>query len=274
MIHEKFININGQIFPAGGYLLPDKRAFGLFETMLLDSGGIFLSTFHWQRLFRGIDRLRLPWPANWNSAFLLQCVLETARSNKLDKLCRVRLQTFQQTDTRHNTSFLIECVPVDAIHTEYNSDGWEAGLAKNLIRASDSDSDLKLSHELVYPLAAVQARESGLDDVLIMNDRQNIIESSIANIFWVKDKHLFTVPVSEGCVDGTMRRFIMEYSGYKVVQQPLTVELLHTADELFLTNSVRKIKWIHRMEGQEKCYGNDFSKQLFSRLRQTDLPVL
>ena len=69
-------------------------------------------------------------------------------------------------------------------------------------------------------------------------------------MFWVKGKQIFTPPLSEGCVAGVMRAFLLDElakKGVSVVQKPLTVAALTEADELFVSNAIRRIKWVWSM---------------------------
>ena len=114
-----------------------------------------------------------------------------------------------------------------------------------------------------YILAANQARAHSWNDALISNHKENIIESSIANLFWVKDEVVYTPPVNEGCISGIMREHLLEIAldnEISIQEKALTIDTLRNADEVFLTNAVRGIKWIKQVEQQN--YGNDFTKNI------------
>ena len=59
-------------------------------------------------------------------------------------------------------------------------------------------------------MAAIWAKENKLNDALILNQHDRICDSTIANVFWVKDNKIFTPPLNEGCVAGVMRKKILE----------------------------------------------------------------
>ena len=94
-------------------------------------------------------------------------------------------------------------------------------------------------------------KEKKWNDALVLNSQGNIIESSISNIFWIKSNEIYTPPVSEGCIAGIMRAnwiAVLKEKGIPVVEMPLNKDLLLQADEVFLTNSVRKIRWVRQFE--------------------------
>lgn len=270
-MQPNYVNINGQLRESAlAQVSHDNRAFrygyGLFETMLVQAETIALATSHWKRLLAGMKQLYFTIPKHFTGAFLQEEVLRTARKNKLEKLCRVRLQVYAGSGgyfdhTGMLPEFLIECFPLNAQVLLLNENGLDVGIATGLQKSADTLAALKSSNALIYALAAQQAKEHKWNDALICNTQGNIIESTIANIFWVKDRQLFTPPVSEGCVAGVMRRFIIDklaVSDTPVTEKILSVSDLHNADEIFLTNAIRRIKWVK--SASDKHFTNGITK--------------
>lgn len=138
-----------------------------------------------------------------------------------------------------------------------NEAGLTLGIADGLIKAFDLTANLKSANGLIYALAARQAKENKWNDALVLNNDQHIIESSIANVFWVKNGKIYTPPLTEGCVAGVMRAYILERAlaqGFDIEQKALPVAELMDADEVFLTNAIRHVKWVANIA--DKAYGN------------------
>ncbi|WP_276132686.1 aminotransferase class IV [Polluticoccus soli] len=261
--HLNYVNLSGQLIPAtSASVSHDNRAFrygyGLFETMLVRKGVIELWHYHAERLFDGLKQLRFDLPTLFNSDRLQEEVLHTVRKNQLDELCRVRLQVSAGSgglyDSAGKAEYCIECFPLEKHITELNEAGLVTGLAQDLVKSSDSLSNLKSCSALIYATAAQQAKANKWNDALILNTSGNIIESTIANLFWIKDSKVFTPPLSEGCIAGVMRRHlitILPQRGYIVQEQAATKSMLQAADAVFLTNAIRKIKWICRIDETE-----------------------
>ena len=70
--------------------------------------------------------------------------------------------------------------------------------------------------------------------------------------------------MSEGCVAGVMRRWMLEkfsLKKYSVIEKNLSVDDLLDADEFFLTNSIHPVRWVKNFK--EKVYGNERVKEIF-----------
>jgi branched-chain amino acid aminotransferase len=117
---------------------------------------------------------------------------------------------------------------------------------------------LKLTDRSLYEKAEKFANENNLDDSLILNEYGHICESTIANIFWIKDNMIYTPPLSEGCVAGVMRKYLMEKmrdAGYGIQEKKLSIEELFGAEEVFFTNAIRGIRGVTKF--RDKIYTNE-----------------
>ena len=77
-----------------------------------------------------------------------------------------------------------------------------------------------------------------------------ICETSRSNIFLVKGERLETPALGGPLLPGIMRGLVVERArslGLEVVEESLPVERIETADEVFLTNSVRGIVPVERL---------------------------
>lgn len=267
-----YINLNGKITnEADAHIPVDNGAFrygyGLFETMLIEEGTIRLADYHMPRLFAGLEQLEFELPAFMTPEYVEEEVLKTVKKNKMDNLCRVRLQVFAGSGGLYGTGFMhpgfvIECFPLDDSTLQLNTNGLVVGVATGIGKFKDTLSHLKSCNSLIYAVAARQARENKWNDALICNTESHIIESTIANIFWIKNGIVYTPPLSEGCVAGVMRQFILDVT--KVTEKRFSFGELMYADELFLTNAIKKIRWVRKWDETE--YGNEQTRALYDLL--------
>ena len=74
-------------------------------------------------------------------------------------------------------------------------------------------------------------------DVLLVNERGEVTESTIANVVALIGGAWCTPPLDSGCLPGVFRADLL--AGGEVIERPLSVEEVAAADELCLVNSVR-----------------------------------
>jgi branched-chain amino acid aminotransferase len=263
-----FINLNGKLTSAADTQPPhDNRAFrygyGLFETMLFRDGHIELKQYHWERLFAGMRQLQLEVPDLISYEWLEEETIKTVEKNKLEKLCRVRLQIYAEGGGLYDAKsqkpgFIIECFPLEPSSLQLNENGLVTGIASGLLKSMDALANLKTCNALIYAMAARQAAAEKWNDAFICNTNNNIIESAISNVFWTKNGELFTPPLSEGCIAGVMRRNVITKLAEKnihVYEKPLSAEAALNADEIFLTNTIKRIRWVRALAEKDdyKC---------------------
>jgi len=267
----KYCNLNGRIIDAADALVTtDNGAFrygyGLFETMLVEDGVIRLNRLHFERLFTGLNQLYLDLPKLVTAEWLEEQVVLTVRKNNAERLCRVRLQVYAGGggifETTGSASFIIECFALEPTVSELNENGLVCGIADGLCKSNDRLSNLKSCNALMYAMAARTAKLNHWNDALICNANKNIIESSIANIFWITDGIVYTPPLTDGCVAGVMRKHLA--TKIPVTEKSLHHDDLMNADEVFLTNAIRKIRWVGNIG--RKTYGNKQTTEIYSYL--------
>ncbi len=268
-----FTNINGKIIATAEAVIPaDNGAFrygiGLFETMLVKNGQIRLGSYHWQRLFAGMKQLFFEVPVLFTATMLEAEVLRTVKRNNLAAYCRVRLQVYLGSggifgEGPQKPQYVIECYPLPEDNMLLNTNGLVLGIASSITKSTDSLSNLKSANALVYAIAARQAKHNKWNDALVYNTQGHIIESAIANLFWVKEGKVYTPPLTDGCVAGVMRSYILE-QWPSIEERSLTYEELMQADELMLTNAVKGVRWVSNIE--DKRYGCEAIKRIFATL--------
>jgi para-aminobenzoate synthetase/4-amino-4-deoxychorismate lyase len=84
-----------------------------------------------------------------------------------------------------------------------------------------------------------KAREAGYDEVLFLNERGELAEGAITNVFLEISGRLYTPPPSSGLLEGVFRRHLLKDRTLRISERVLMPEDLGKADRVFLTNSVR-----------------------------------
>lgn len=254
-----FLNFNGEVREEGVALLrADNRGFrygdGIFETMLVRQGKVRLGKYHFERLVTGMRLLHLEFPRPLSLEMLEGQIGELCARNGHEEVSRVRLTVFRGGGGLYHAP---ERRADYIIQTSLPGGGQVGeGLALDVFpdgrKACDLYSGIKSNNYQLSVQAGLFARERGLDDCVLLNGYGRVVETTIANIWWVREGVLYTPPLSEGCVAGVMRRWLLEAlpaAGYLVGEEPIGPDGLTEVEEIFITNAIRGIQWVREFRG-------------------------
>ena len=273
-----FVNFNGQVLPADSHILPvSNRSFkygdGLFESMRLINGTLKFADLHANRLQMGMKALKLEGYSLLDSWFLKEKAEELAVWNKA-KHGRLRLTVYRDSDglytpAENKSAWCLELVPDELSGYRLNQKGLIMDVYTELLKPVNFLSNYKTCNALTYVMAGLYKTEHRLDDVFLLNQQGFLCESISSNVFvWYQD-HLYTPALSEGCVAGIMRQVVINICvdrGIPVTEAQINPDILHQADEVFVTNATRGIQWV--IGYGIKRYFNGLSKTLIDELNK------
>lgn len=234
----------------------------LFETIRVKQNKIMFLPDHIRRIKIGMTTLRMNVPAEYNTAIIEQFINELLLKNNIKGDARVRLTIFRNeggfyTPETNDISFLIETEVLGSNGYELNQKGYWVDIYAEIKKSINKLSNIKTGSALLYVMAGLTKTSLKLDDCFLVNDQGQIIETISSNIFIVKNGTISTPPISEGCVDGIMRKQILNLAQqHKILsfEQSITVNSLMNADEVFITNSIKGVEWIGQFKN--KFYTN------------------
>lgn len=276
MIGRKFFNYNGDILSNKQSVITiDNRSFrygdGCFETMKIINSSIALSHYHFERLFSSLNTLKLKPKQHFTHDFLYAQIKQLALKNQHQKLARIRLTIFRTgeglyDDCNYDFNYIIQSTELDSSILKLNKQGLSIDIFFDSKKSCDNFSNIKSNNYLPYAMASIWAKENMLDDAIVLNNYNRIADSTIANIFIVKNEKIKTPALTEGCVEGVMRRHLlkcMREKGIFCEETQIEKEALEDADEIFLTNAIHGIRWVNRFG--KKIYTNEAAKYLHEK---------
>ena len=99
-------------------------------------------------------------------------------------------------------------------------------------------------------VALARALDAGATEALLANTAGDLCEGTGSNVFVVVDGDVLTPPLSSGCLAGITRALVLEALDVDVTirEADLPLDVLTTADEVFLTSSTRDVQGQHRID--------------------------
>ena len=249
---------------------------GLFETMKSLNGQLQFADEHFARLWKGLQILQFNIPKHFTPEILEEEIRELLKKNDHRKIARIRITVFRGDGglydaVNHTPNYLIQTWQLPDEADNWNSNGLVLGIYTDVKKSCDILSNLKHNNFLPYVMAALHAKKQKWNDAIILNTAGRLCDTTIANIFLIKDEVIYTPALAEGCIAGVMRKNIINrlvVANYKVSEVLLTVDDLLAADEAFLTNSIYNIRWVQGID--DKKYVNTQTQKIYASVFSTN----
>ncbi|MET9676927.1 aminodeoxychorismate lyase [Streptomyces sp. NPDC006482] len=217
---------------------------GVFETVKAERGETFALTLHLERLARSARGLGLPEPD-----------LDEVR-----RACAAVLAANPMELGRLRITYTGGLSPLGSERGDSGA-GLVVGLGETGRRADSTAvitvpwtrnergalTGLKTTSYAENVVALARAREQGASEALFGNTVGRLCEGTGSNVFVVIDGTIHTPPVSSGCLAGITRALAVEWTG--AVETDLPLDVLESAEEIFLTSTLRDVQAVHRVDG-------------------------
>lgn len=274
------VNFNGELASPSNLLSSGNRSFlygdGVFETLRIRNGKILFLEDHYFRLMASMRIVRMEIPMNFTMEFMQAQILKVVQAENCTDAARVRITMYREEGgfywpQTNEVSYIIEAKPLDFIDYTFQTFPYEVDLYKDFYVSAQLLSSLKTTNKMIHVTGSIYAHENGLQNCLILNENKNVVEALQGNLFMLTGSKLVTPPVSEGCLNGIMRKNVLmlakKIEGIEVVEEPVSPFDLQKADELFITNVISGIQPITRYRKKE--YRTDTARQIFELLNES-----
>lgn len=267
------INCNGNIQSSSNLSIENNRGFlygdAIFETVKVVNNTVLFAEDHYFRLMASMRICRMEIPMNFTLEFFEEQFLNLATLLNIAESCRARMTFFRDSDgfynpTSNNVGFIVTAQKLDAKEYSVSNDFYEVELYKDFLISKHLLSTLKTTNKMINVTGSIFAKENDYDNCILLNDDKNVVEALNGNIFMKMGNSIITPPISDGCLNGIMRKqliaIINKMEGYECVEKSISPFDLQKSDELFLTNVISGIQPITKYRKKE--FGTDFSVAL------------
>ncbi|MEE8471400.1 MAG: aminotransferase class IV [Dehalococcoidia bacterium] len=273
---DQIVYLNGALLPRDqARISPFDHGFlygyGLFETMRAYSGHVFRLRKHLDRLARSAQLLDLA----TGTFDLEKACYDTLRANNLDE-ARIRLtvsigegESPPDPQPHPGPTVLIVATRYTPLSDETYRSGFKAVVSSIRLNSQSPLSHMKSANYLNNLLARKEARATGADEALLLNERGLLCEGSTSNIFLVSKGNLVTPNEESGLLPGITREAVLELAshlGISVTQREVQPQELLQAQEAFLTNSLLGLMPLGDVDG--KPLGEETGKEKMGKVTE------
>ena len=231
-----------------GYLY----GYGLFESIKVVNGKAILIDAHIQRIKRGAIILDIPFL--WTPEDVKSKANELIEKNNITRgILNFYLtpgnRSHDPAITQINDPFFL------MLNREWPNYPDDFSATLELRQESFQKTQLDRLKTLSWMKNVLENRlNKDTDDVLLYNERHEILETTRANVYFVKGNTIHT-PKSPVILPGIIRQFLInnqQEMGFEVIERTITSDELADFDEIFLSNALRgvfSVKKILRFDG-------------------------
>jgi len=274
------INFNGILQQVTNQITTSNRSFlygdGIFETIKVVDRKILFLEDHYFRLMASMRIVRMKIPKNFTMEFFESQILLLTDKLSMSESARVRITVFRNDGgfylpKENSVSYIIEASALTSKEYKITTSNYEVDLFKDSFISKQLLSTLKTTSKILNVTASIFAQENDLNSCILLNEDKNVVETISGNIFMLMDNKLITPSISEGCLNGIMRKQVLklinQFPEMQIEESSISPFDLQKADELFITNVIIGIQPISKYRKKE--YGSNLSQQLLDKINQT-----
>ena len=269
--------INGQFVPSSKASIPFNDAGflygdGLFETMRFDNKYIFLYEKHINRLFQGLGIINLKISENKESLFgILNKVIHI---NNLESGI-IRLMITRGNSDKNSSNYNIPCIyisikpfyslpdkPVKVVYLDETN--------YPIIRFTPA---IKSMNYIGNMLSKRDCEKQGGYEPVFYNKNKIITECAIRNIFYIKNKVLYTPTLELGILSGVMRETVLNIASsidLEIKETYINYDEINSMDEAFISSTGIGLLACYWNNWESKYQYTDLiKKELFKRIKNS-----
>lgn len=273
------VNINGELIEKEKAAISIGNrglAYGdsVFETIRVINSKIIFWEDHYFRFMASMRIMRMEIPSTFSPEYLENEILDLIRKNDLENSpVRIRFTVYRKeggyyTPETLNIDYFIEASTLQDPFYVMDATSYEIELFKDHYINSGLLSTIKTNNKAVNVLGSIYAKENGYSNCLLLNENKMVVEALNGNVFLVKDNVVKTPPLTEGALNGIIRKqlisIIKTMGNYKLEEATISPFELQKADELFITNVIVGIRPVTRYRKKE--YRGEVAKDLLAKL--------
>ena len=258
------INCNGNIQDSSSYAIENNRGFlfgdAIFETIKVNGTKILFLEEHYLRLMASMRICRMEIPMNFTMEFMEEEILKLIELQTSKVSNRIRFTFFRDAEgfyypASNDVQFIITCSDLSSVKYAFSTAKYEVELFKDFHVSKHLLATLKTNNKMINVVASIFAKENNFQNCLLINEDKNVVEATNGNIFMKTGGQLITPPISDGCLNGIMRKQIIAIANkmetIEMIEKSISPFDLQKADELFISNVITGIQPITKYRKKE-----------------------
>lgn len=204
---------------------------GLFETCKVINGEIQYLNYHLQRIEKGANTLLLNLDLSELNIEIVKA-LNSIKNTSKDYICKI---TISRGESVRGYGFGKNIPTITTIFIQNTQFITNYHRSLNICNSGYCNNPKLAGIKHQNRLEQILAKNTG-DDCIMLDENNNIISTTYANIFMIKDSIISTPNLKNCGIEGTRRAVILD--NFEVNIATISAEKLLNADGAFITNSL------------------------------------
>lgn len=144
---------------------------------------------------------------------------------------------------------------------------WQLIICKTKLPENTNPKSIKQLERDIYQIANTEITKAKADDGLLLSEKGDIIETTICNLFCIKDNVLYTPKVEGYGVNGVMKNAISDYcqrENSQLIEKNVSQTFLEQSDHVFICNSIRGVIKVEKINNQTWATEHPLIKRLLN----------
>lgn len=271
------INTNGTLQQNSAILIDNNRGFlygdSVFETLKVVNNKVLFLEDHYFRLMASMRIFRMEIPMNFTMEYFEEQIINLIEVLEVAPAYRVRFSVFRNSEgfylpKSNAVSFIAAALPL--LHALYvpKNEHYEIELYKDAYVTKQLFSTLKSNNKILQVAGSIFANENSYDNCLLLNDEKSVVEALQGNVFLRFGSSIKTPPLSDGCLNGIMRKQVLQICSkmeeYTIEEVSISPFDIQKADEIFITNVITGVQSVSKY--RKKDYTTELALEIIKRL--------
>ncbi len=214
---------------------------GFFETILYCNGKFPLLKFHFERIKKSCQILNFEFTQRFTFEGFENELQQLIIANKIENIDSVvKINFFRNGESGYAPVLNLFSYYAQVKNWQPKNANLKLCFYEDEKKATGKLASLKSASALIYVMAAQFSKNKNVDEAIVLNTENNIADCTNYNLFFIKNRTIFTPSISDGGVDGIGRKLVIQ--NFEVKEKSVTRNELLQADEIFVTNAVRLIQ--------------------------------
>jgi 4-amino-4-deoxychorismate lyase len=140
-----------------------------------------------------------------------------------------------------NPKFIITLHPIPPHYSAWQAEGIKLTVSPITLACQPLLAGIKHLNRLEQVLVKQALAQTTYDDAVVCDTNQNIVETSVGNLFWYQNNIWYSADLTDSGVAGVMRSKVLTVMQQKAIKCQLVkqnINALFSAQELFVCNSL------------------------------------